>query len=138
MQHLEAEPALLRAAAGYQFSSDSGDDSDIDSQEEEDEDDGNEGLSAEDDSKIQMAAGSSKNAKRKNPAAVNGHTNGIVPTEGIDVSDEEDDDDFDESEYDRRDAEIQICSLLPGTVSTASSIKRSCVPDTKYCTYGPR
>lgn len=114
MQHLEAEPALLRAASGYDLASDSeyDDDSEIDSDEFDDEED-------EDDE--EMEADTSKVSKASTSSKANGKVNGKPAEEEDDEDDEDDEEDEDEEDFDfdREEHEVQICSFIPGQVGWA-------------------
>ena len=129
MQHLEAHPALLQAVAGYDFS-DSEDEDDFDSDEDdEDEDDDDDDLN-EDEladmsklSKMSAASTSSKkSAKGKAAAAVPAAATEEDDEEDDDFDEEESSDDEEEDDYDRQEAEVQICSLLPGKVSFKTTL----------------
>lgn len=111
MQFLEAEPALLSAAAGLDqedsdFEGDSDEDSDEDDEEiDSDEAGGDESMA--DLSKLSKASTSSKKSNGKAAAAAE---------EEDDDEDSEDEEDS-EFDFDRQEAEVQIASLIPGRVS---------------------
>ena len=153
MQHLEAEPALLQAAAGYDLSSDS--DYESDSELESDEED-----EGEDDNSEGKLPPVLRNTIKNKPRRTKPQVNGVLPEDDDDdeedenflpkedkdedaIEDEddsqdegEDNEDEDEKEedsedlqdaiddyenakdpfFDRGEAQVQICSLLPGTV----------------------
>lgn len=123
MQHLTASPALLEAAAqmGYdssEFDSDEEDDSEIDSddlpEDFDDEDEDDEEMA--DLSKISKAS-SAKSAGKKGAAAAAKKVNGAAEADiSGEIEASSDDEDFDEEEEMREEAEVQICSLLPGKV----------------------
>jgi hypothetical protein len=128
MQHLTASPALLEAAAqmGYdssEFDSDEEDDSEIDSddlpEDFDDEDEDDEEMA--DLSKISKAS-SAKSAGKKGAAAAAKKVNGAAEADiSGEIEASSDDEDFDEEEEMREEAEVQICSLLPGKVGSAIS-----------------
>jgi len=123
MQHLTASPALLEAAAqmGYdssEFDSDEEDDSEIDSddlpEDFDDEDEDDEEMA--DLSKISKAS-SAKSAGKNGAAAAAKKVNGAAEADiSGEIEASSDDEDFDEEEEMREEAEVQICSLLPGKV----------------------
>lgn len=126
MQHLEAHPALLQAVAGYDFS-DSEDEDDFDSDDEDDEDDDdlNEDELADMSKLSKMSAASSSSKKSANGKAAEEEDDEEDDVDFDGEDDEESSSDEEEDDFDRQEAEVQICSLLPGKVCLTYSIKKN-------------